>query len=128
MNIKLSQDTINYLEDIKVTIKITNKLNKAQEILFNKLAPSQIGPWGTSIIIQNANGEINKPNSPNFYVSTLIFADEKYSTHLSPNGTVSQIFLMKDIAVPKLLSDGHYKIQISYYGILSNKVKLVLKR
>lgn len=129
VNINLNKDTINYFGDLIITIKITNKLNIDQKVLFGKFKPGQMGLWATSAIIYNTKSKKTiYPNPPNFYSSQAYRSEDLKNDYITlfKNSIIIKAFKMSDISTLKRLSNGNYQIQINYYNVLSNKVNLVV--
>lgn len=115
---------------ILVLVSIKNTSNKIQKILFDKTPKYYIGPWGTSIIIENDKNEITKPNTPNFYVSQIYTKEETEQclTTLQPNESIIKSYEINKISRLTTLPKGNYKIQVNFQGILSNKVDLIIDK
>lgn len=131
VEIRINDTIANYGDKIMLSIKLTNKENEVQKILFDKPTGK---PWATTInIINHETKELVKcKNIGN--LSSQIYLKEQLKEHyyyLKPEQTINGQYELADIVLldfpDNLLQKGRYEIQLFYYENPSNIVTCTIR-
>ncbi|MEO8769447.1 MAG: hypothetical protein ABI402_05165 [Ferruginibacter sp.] len=136
VEISLRDSIFTSFEDIDITISLTNKEKKDQNILFDK-PDKKIYPWGVSISLEDEKGKsFIKFASPEM-VSTQLYTEKQlkksgYYSLLKANGSMKNIYALYAIAIYETGNNnkfpkGKYKLQLTYYGNVSNSISFELQ-
>lgn len=135
IDIKLTKDTVESVNDLVLTIKATNETDKTQEILFDKPTYSLIGPWCIHAkVIDTKTGKsmFNNYNKTEMLASQIFDESHVKGKYISL-GTkkyLSITYRLTDIIYLERnfnsLPSGVYELEVSYYNNKSNKVKFYI--
>jgi hypothetical protein len=134
VEISLRDSVFTSFEDIDVTITLTNKEKKDQNILFDK-PDKKIYPWGVSVALEDEKGKSwIKFASPEM-VSSQLYTEKQlrksgYYSLLKTNESIKNVYALYAIAIyesAQKIPKGKYKLQLTYFGNVSNTISFDLK-
>lgn len=135
VEISLRDTAFSSFEEIDITIKLTNKETKDQNILFDK-PEKKIYPWGVSVILEDEKGKSFVKYASAEMLSSQLYTEKQlkkagYYFVLKANESISNSYALHALAVYESnnnkLPTGKYKLQLAYYDNLSNTISFELR-
>lgn len=132
VNIELNDSVVLQREKIMLNIKLTNKGNEVQKLLFDKPSISTGGPWATTCKVINLKTRSSVLKSENkAMLSSQVYTEDQLKDHyynVQPGRSIEGTYALSDMIVfnseDNQLDSGKYQIQLFYNLKPSNTLEL----